>query len=604
MPKQRTRANQIANVSGIGYRGPTVHFVPKAAKGDTALMTVKDLTLDRAAYMPGSLVLLTGTVTGGNGCALSATLYHLHEPVLSLAKRDMPCGPFSFSFTCPDADFTGYLIVVSAAGDTGASRASIGLDVSSRWTRFPRYGYLWDFTQGADVAGKLEHMTRFHINGIQYYDWQYRHHIPLSPDKSSWRDWSGRTIDGDVLRQYIACSHKKNMVSMAYNMIYAANLTYLGDGSGVDASWRLLKANGSGFTCEMSRDRGDTGILQFMNPLSAQWQAYIFSREIKALEELGFDGWHGDTIGEMGPMTAADGGPLGYGADGSPIFRVMDCYTQFLNAAKAALGGKYLSFNPVGAQGIENVSVSDVDVLYAEAWPWDKNPEGESYATYHALHKMIRRAASSSGKSLVVAGYINYRAPGERFNPAAVLLMDAVCFASGGSRIELGNGGRMLSDEYFPNDSAKTMDDTLTADVTRMYDFIVAYQNILRGGQTPFYPAVTVTGAAASMDGRPDTVWTFASADDEWQIVHFINLTGTDNAWRDETQTKKTPVRLFSLKVRIYCPGGIRELYMASPDSENLLPISLGFSNGWDEQGGYAEFVLPELVYWDMIFMR
>lgn len=50
------------------------------------------------------------------------------------------------------------------------------------------------------------------------------------------------------------------------------------------------------------------GVLQYFNPLNAEWQKYIFAQENKTFEAFAFDGWHGDTIGENGPMRAADGG--------------------------------------------------------------------------------------------------------------------------------------------------------------------------------------------------------------------------------------------------------------------------------------------------------
>ena len=206
---------------------------------------------------------------------------------------------------------------------------------------------------------------------------------------------------------------------------------------------------------------------------SGPWAS--FSQEAEVFSDFDFDGWHGDTIGEMGLMKAADGGPLGTDEKGKPVQYVKDTYTQFLNAAKEALGDRYLVFNPVGAQGFENVNISRVDVLYTEFWPWDKDDRGLPYADYYSIHRAIQRAnEQSGGKSLVVAGYINYRNPASTFNAPAVRLMDSVVFASGGARIELGNGDCMLSDEYFPGDGRKRMNDGLRKAVQRMYDFIVA----------------------------------------------------------------------------------------------------------------------------------
>ena len=320
---------------------------------------------------------------------------------------------------------------------------------------------------------------------------------------------------------------------------------------------------------------------------------------------MSIDGWHGDTIGENGPMRAADGGPLGYDENGSPIHLVKDCYTQFLNAAKAAIAPKYLAFNPVGAQGIENVNVSDVDVLYTEFWPWDKDSDGLAYDSYYSIHKAILNACEQSGgKSLIVAAYVNYRNPKSRFNPAAVRLLDSVVFASGGARIELGNGDNMLSDEYFPADTKKRMKGELPGDVQRLYDFLVAYENLLRDGQRPVSRDVQLDNAPVSADGRENTVWCFAKADDQGEIYHFINLMGTDTGWRDEKQLKKEPAELAPARTRLYTDYPTRAVYLASPDGADIAPVLLPFTAGQDEAGRYIEFTQPALAYWNMIFLR
>lgn len=69
-------------------------------------------------------------------------------------------------------------------------------------------------------------------------------------------------------------------------------------------------------------------------------------------------------------MQTAEGGPLGHDGSGHPIRLVKDCYALFLNAAKAANRSQIPGFQSVGTQGLEQVSGSDVDVLYAEFWPW------------------------------------------------------------------------------------------------------------------------------------------------------------------------------------------------------------------------------------------
>lgn len=571
----------------------------RSAKGDETMVC----RTEKSMYAPGETAVVCLENLPAEATALRARLYSLERCVwdwqLPASKR--------FPLSLPDADGRGYALEVEALDEQQnvLTSAFTAVDVSSSWTKFPRYGYVWDFTPSADAESKADEMARYHLNGVQFYDWQYRHHRPLAADLSGWRDWSGRWISGDTVRAYLRAAHDRGMACMAYNMIYAANETYLTDGSGVQADWRLVRANGADFTCDMDAKLGPVGVLQYFNLLNPDWQSYIFAQENRVFEAFDFDGWHGDTIGENGPMRTADGGPLGYDADGKPIYLVKDGYTAFLNAAKAAIGDKYLAFNPVGAQGIENVNVSAVDVLYTEFWPWDRNANGRLYDDYYTLHRAILGACEQSGgKSLIVAAYVNYRNPKVAFNPATVRMLDCVVFASGGSRIELGNGGNMLSDEYFPADGKKRMDDGLRSAVGRLYDFLVVYENLLRDGQRPVSRTVRLENLPVSTDGRSDTVWCFAKADSSTEIYHFLNLTGTDDGWRDEEQTKKPPITHENVKTRLYTDYPVREVWLASPDGESPLPLPLEFQTGRDANGAYAEFTQPALEYWNLIFLR
>ena len=562
--------------------------------------------LNQAMFRPGETVICGMEAVPTGAVKLQIRLHHLQEiSVCFVQSVQATC--YTFELTLPNQDFYGYLLQVEAL-DSQNQRIAISetaVDCSSAWTRYPRYGYLWDFTEGVDAENKLAQLNRYHLNCLQFYDWQYRHHIPVAPDPIGWTDWSGRVIDGNALRACIAQAHKRGITCMAYNMVYAANQTYRNDGSGVDAAWRLVKPDGRDFTCDMDASRGDVGVLQYFNILNPAWQRYLFAREREVFSAYAFDGWHGDTIGENGPMRDATGGPLGYDQNGNPIWLVKDGYTAFLNAAKRAIGNRYLLFNPVGAQGIENVNVSDVDALYAEFWPWDTDRDSLAYTTYFSIHKTILRAREQSGgKSLIVAAYVNYRNPAETFNEPAVRLLDAVVFASGGARIELGNGDGMLSDEYFPADRHKRMSNALQGHVERLYDFLVAYENLLRDGQTPVERKVTIEGCTVSHQGSADTVWCFAMADAAGEIFHLINLTGTDEDWRDVSQQKSTPRALSKRKVKLYTAMDTQHLYIASPDREDLTARELSFSLGEDADGRYLAFTMPELSYWNLIFLR
>jgi hypothetical protein len=73
---------------------------------------------------------------------------------------------------------------------------------------------------------------------------------------------------------------------------------------------------------------------------------------------------------------------LGTDEKGEPIYEVKETYRQFLKEAKQALGEHYLSFNPVGAQGIEQANTSAADVPAAPALkPPVKSPIKPSVST-------------------------------------------------------------------------------------------------------------------------------------------------------------------------------------------------------------------------------
>ena len=225
-----------------------------------------DFHTKKSMYAPGETAELIIESLPPNAALLRLTLRHLENEVQVL---EIPVAESCF-LQLPEKDFTGYLLEMQALSAEGAvlANAFTAVDVSSSWTKFPRYGYVWDFTPVADASAKIDAMSRYHLNGVQFYDWQYRHHQPVATDVSSWQDWSGRTISGDAVRAYISAAHEKNMVCMAYNMIYAANQTYLTDGSGVRPEWRLVKANGQDFTCDMNANLGPVGVLQYFNPLN------------------------------------------------------------------------------------------------------------------------------------------------------------------------------------------------------------------------------------------------------------------------------------------------------------------------------------------------
>jgi len=340
--------------------------------------------------------------------------------------------------------------------------------------------------------------------------------------------------------------------------------------------------------------------LYFVNPCNKDWQNYIFAQENKSLNALGYDGWHGDTVGDWGEMKTSDGNYL----------YVKDTYTDFLNKAKVAIGNKYLVFNPAGGQGIENVNKSNVDVLYTELWPWDYDSEGMKYNTYGALKKEVEQSRKESGgKSLIVPAYMQkdygIANPGAYFNTGAVILTDAVVYSAGGSRFELGDEGKMLSHEYFPAENLK-MSEELIKSERNIYDFIVAYENLLRDGQSETNNEVHICDRLSSRNDDVGSIWYHTKNYKKYQIIHMINLIGVkNNEWRNDNCSNKTPYTQTNVKVKYYYSEDVNSVYVTSPDPAyncETKPIKIE-EKSFDDIGKYIVFTVPTLEYWDMIYM-
>ena len=131
------------------------------------------IILDRVMYQPKShaAVMVEGLPDGAE--RLGIELHYLGKIVFD---QTVDAGANSISIPLPDRDYTGYLLIVRALdrNDRELDIAMSGLDCSSTWTKFPRYGYLWDYEQGIDTSSKIAKLSRYHLNGLQFYDWQYQ----------------------------------------------------------------------------------------------------------------------------------------------------------------------------------------------------------------------------------------------------------------------------------------------------------------------------------------------------------------------------------------------------------------------------------------------
>lgn len=145
-------------------------------------MEVEIRGTDKARYMPAESVEITAVIRNltekkADGFSLEIQVYHLEQMVFSNHKdlnfKASEERSISLEWQVPNTDYQGYLICLALTDRRGncVARDTVGVDVSSAWLKFPRYGYLCNYGESEDTFEKIDQMNRYHINGIEYYDW-------------------------------------------------------------------------------------------------------------------------------------------------------------------------------------------------------------------------------------------------------------------------------------------------------------------------------------------------------------------------------------------------------------------------------------------------
>lgn len=602
---------------------PAAPASPPAAAASVAALAlpacgslIRRAVTDKARYAPGEPVTIEVELhnDGSAVCAgeVALTFEHLGQVVADAEVQPLPglaagaSTVLTFTWMPPPVDYQGYRVEVQVRAGADATPLAVratAVDVSSDWRKFPRYGFISSFDAAVEAEDVIAGLNAFHINALQFYDWQWQHHRPYSP-ADEWPDIANRPSSRATLTALIDAAHQRNMIAMSYNLAYGAYDHYWEDGSGAQVEWGLFTSReGSRTPAQQDYlslpDDWPTTKLYLMNPANVHWQQYLFGQMQLVFDHFAFDGWHIDTLGKRSAIWDADGQTINLPA----------AYVEFTNAAKAALD-KRMVFNTVGGYGQDQVAEgAAVDVVYSEVW------ESDGVETYHDLVSLVARGrARSGGKAVVLPAYIN-KAYGQAtpadatrfFNEPSVRLADAVIFAAGATHLELGDGGAMLSTEYFPNQRL-VMSDALRAAMQDYYDFLVAYENLLLDDLAAADNLVVVEGAPVSSDGKPGSVWTLVRSKPSYTVLHLINLTGNRvSLWRDDSAVYPPPLPLKNLTVKLYGVDGVRadtRLWSATPDGEHGKAQLLPFIAGADEQGRFIVFTVPQLEYWSLVWLE
>ncbi len=561
--------------------------IPPDLPANQATPSYLDLSIstDKAAYNPGDEVKFT--IDNATLPVTAKVRFKYLNTILSEAAVTSS----NWKWIPPATDFRGYIAeVYSTTNGTETIYSTIAVDVSSNWTKFPRYGFLSKFPQLTDdeITAVISTLCRYHINGLQFYDWQNKHHKPLpltgSAPASIWKDIINRDIYFSTVQKYISSAHSRNMKAMFYNLIYGAWKDAEADG--VNKEWFVYTDN-----THTNRDFHPLSSpflsnIYLLDPSNTAWQQYLINENKKVYQFLAFDGFHMDQLGERGARYKYDGTYLNLSLT----------YKPFIDAVKADEPQKDIVMNAVSQYGQKGIAESSADFLYTEVWsPFD---------SYSDLSNLIQQNnAYSNNKNTVLAAYMNYDLANNKgnFNTPSVLMTNAVIFAFGGAHLELGE--HMLGKEYFPNDNLGMKDDLKSA-LINYYDFLVAYQNLLRD-EGDFNNV-----KLASLDGKmsPGT-WPAASGKvavigkkaGNIQVIHLINFgdSKTQN-WRDNTGIQVAPVLIKDAKLVLTSDAIVKKIWLASPDVIGGASRSLNFV----QNANSISFVLPELKYWDMLVVE
>ena len=548
-----------------------------------------EITTDKSRYLPGEEVYISLSLKSSFSGEVEVTYKYLTE-VIDEETFLVNGNNLNFQWQPPSNDFKAYMVEFRfLENEEPVFYASTAIDVSSNWTKFPRYGFLSVFSSDistSEIESNLDYLKQFHINGLQFYDWHNKHHFPLKMDgnspASSWMDIAGRDISFNTVNNYILAAKARNIASMSYNLLYGAWGDFASDG--VSEEWMIYNDANHQTINKHDLDDNWASDIYLLNPSNSDWQNYIFQKTAQIYEHLGFDGWHIDQLGERGSV---------YNYSGNPV-SLKTTFISFLINLKATFPDKNMVMNAVNGYGQSEILEAPVNFAYTEVW--------EPNNTYNHLSEIINENNHLSDNTLntVLAAYINYNMADNsgEFNEAAVLMADAVIMSAGGAHLELGE--HMLGKEYFPNNNL-SMTYSLTKQLVEYYDILVGYQNLLRdGGELSFNTGITSNEVGINdWPAVAGNIAAFKKSVNNIEVYHLLNFAGINSIkWRDNYGTLTAPDEFLNFSINV--PGAhVTKVVFVSPDWHDGVQEELEF----EISDGICEFKIPYLKYWGMIIV-
>ena len=554
------------------------------------------LSTDKAAYIPGEEVKIKlNKMVEGN-----ATVRYRH---LNQVIEETPLTSNEWSWNPPTDDYKGYMVdIYTIENGVEVIKGSVAVDVSSDPKMFPRNGFLSEYGKmsESEINKVMDNLNRYHINYVQYQDWHYKHHMPLAGSVSApmevWKDIINRDCYRTTVDGYIKAGHERNMKSLFYNLAYGA----LSDAEedGVSEEWYMFKDDNHGTIDTHILGSPFKSSIYLTNPGNDDWIDYIGQKTSDVYDVYDFDGYQIDQLGGRGTLYDYWGNELDYESG----------FTKFIKAMKNKEPEKRLVMNAVGGFGVQEIADSEsTDFFYVEVWdkPTDRGFEviSNTITGQDNLNK-------NGGRKTILAAYMNYdfgKIGRSYFNTPGVLMANAAIHAWGGAHLELGE--HMLCNEYFPN-SNLTMNGELKKSMITFYDFITAYENLLRDGGNAWtgVDAVSLTGEINFNQWPPQkgNVATVGKNldDGKTSVVHLLNYTNAIHLdWCDTNADQQEQDLIENKEIELSIDGRsgtIKSVWCASPDFDFGVARTLEFTQNSDK----IKLTLPALKYWTMIVVE
>lgn len=441
-----------------------------------------------------------------------------------------------------------------------------------------RYGFVASYAPGRDIGDVVRNVRRLHLNGVQFYDWAYRH-ADLHGGGEEYHDALGQPIALDTVRRLITGLHEAGSAAIGYAAVYAV-------GPEEWPAWdghALLQSNGEPY--------GLGDFLFLLDPAAPEWGDHFAQELREAMLGLGFDGFHLDQYGYPRRAMLPDGTDVD----------LSESFVQIIERVRRSVPSARLVFNNVNDYPTWKTGSAPQDAVYIEVW--------EPHDTLASLAQVVTRArAAGNGKPVVIAAYqhVYDKAPAAAADIAASLTM-ATLFSHGATHLLAGEADSVLVDPYYVrNHRIKPSTQDLLA---RWYDFLVEHDEILLSPgivdvtgswSGPYNDAADIAyeRAAVSNAADPGTVWRrITETEDGRLVMHIVNLVGqSDQLWDGP---KNEPANVGEATFRVRRTGArIPRIRVADPDRTPALidvPVHL--------EGEYATATLPEPHIWQLVLV-